>query len=96
MISANQSKSTAPGGTAWSVPTEGRDVPGKNGKIERRMFEWEEVFRAGEEWSFEEIRARRAGLLGSAGKEMRDWETQWHAPGGQSHFQPIPAQIADT
>lgn len=65
------------------MPNEGRDVPGKNGKIERRMIEWEEVFRAGEEWSFEEIRARRAGLLGSADKDLRDWELQWHAPGGQ-------------
>lgn len=81
---AGQSKTAAPGATAWSVPNEGREVPGKNGKIERRMFEWDEVFRNGEEWSFEEIRARRAGLLGSVGREVRDWEMQWHAPGGQS------------
>lgn len=46
------------------------------------MFEWDEVFKNGEEWSFEEIRARRAGLLGDAGKEVRDWEKQWHTPGG--------------
>lgn len=74
---------SAPGATPWSVPNEGREVPGKNGKIERRMFEWDEVFKNGEEWSFEEIRARRAGLLGDAGKDVREWERQWHAPGGK-------------
>jgi hypothetical protein len=82
--STGPSTAPAPGATAWSVPNEGREVPGKNGKIERRMFEWDEVFRNGEEWSFEEIRARRSGLLGSVGKEVRDWEKQWHAPGGMS------------
>ncbi|KAJ9104483.1 hypothetical protein QFC21_001979 [Naganishia friedmannii] len=87
--STSQTILLAPGAGPWSVPNEGREVPGKNGKIERRMFEWDEVFKNGEEWSFEEIRARRAGLLGAAGKDVRDWEKQWHAPGATS---PKPIQ----
>ncbi|KAJ9111395.1 hypothetical protein QFC19_001164 [Naganishia cerealis] len=80
-LSTGQQHVSAPGATPWSVPNEGKEVPGKNGKIERRMFEWDEVFKNDEEWSFEEIRARKAGLLGNVGKEVREWERQWHAPG---------------
>lgn len=71
-------------GASWTVPDEGRDVPGKNGKVERRMFEWEEVFKHGDEWSFEEVRARKAGLLKIAMSEVGSWEKAWHEPGATS------------
>jgi checkpoint serine/threonine-protein kinase len=70
-------------GPEWSVPNESRDVIGKNGKIERRMFEWDEVFKHGDEWSFEEVRTRRAGFLKIALSEVGDWEKTWHEPGGE-------------
>lgn len=35
----------------------------KNGKPERRRWAWNDVYCGGREWSFEEIRARRAGWL---------------------------------
>lgn len=75
-------EAAAPGvGLAWTVPEGGRDVAGKNGKVERRMFEWDEVFKHGEEWSFEEVRARRIGLIKIAQTEVREWEAAWHSPG---------------
>lgn len=83
--SASASSST-PSGAAWTMPEEGRDVPGKNGKVERRMIEWDQVFRDGDEWSFEEIRARRAGLArsGRVLKAVEDWERNWHQPGAST------------
>jgi checkpoint serine/threonine-protein kinase len=48
----------------WEVPAGGREVQTSAGKTERRMFDWDEVHRNGDEWSFEEVRARKRGLLG--------------------------------
>jgi checkpoint serine/threonine-protein kinase len=46
------------------------------------MFDWEKVYRNGEEYSFEEIRVRSLGLLGKEWRgEVKDWEMEWHAPG---------------
>lgn len=70
----------------WECPTDGPDVVGGNGKLERRMFDWNAVYRNKEEWSFEEIRARERGLLGKDYKDVKDWETDWHKPGCMSLF----------
>lgn len=89
------SSSSTTMGAPWSMPDEGRDVPGKNGKTERRMIEWDQVFRDGDEWSFEEIRARRAGLArsGRVAKAVDDWERNWHQPGAST---PRPPKRAMT
>lgn len=64
---------------------EGQEVIGKNGKIERRMFQWDQVFRNGTEYCFEELRAASMGLgdsssSGWGAKDVRDWELEWHTP----------------
>lgn len=71
--------------TPTNTGDEGQEVVGKGGKIERRMFVWDEVFRDGTEFCFEEIRAGRMGLAqgsssGWGAKEVRDWEMEWHTP----------------
>lgn len=68
--------------TPWSCPNDGPVVKDARGKTEKRMFDWNGVFKGGEEWSFEEVRARGRGLLGKEWKgEVKEWETRWHMPG---------------
>ncbi|EIW72040.1 hypothetical protein TREMEDRAFT_26019 [Tremella mesenterica DSM 1558] len=67
----------------WECPTGGGEVKDAKGKMERRMFDWDSVFKNGEEWSFEEVRAREKGLLGRETGEVRDWEKVWHLPGAR-------------
>jgi checkpoint serine/threonine-protein kinase len=68
----------------WEVPAGGREVQSSSGKTERRMFDWDEVYRNGDEWSFEEVRARKMGLLGKTWRgDVADWEREWHRPGGE-------------
>lgn len=56
-----------------------------NGKKEKRMFNWDLVYKDGEEWSFEEIRAKQRGLYGKEWRgEVQEWESQWHKPGCES------------
>lgn len=46
------------------------------------MFDWNMVYKNGEEWSMEEIRARQRGLLGKQWKgDVQKWEKGWHKPG---------------
>jgi len=69
----------------WECPTDGPEVKDAKGKVQRRMFDWNAVFKGGEEWSFEEIRARQRGLLGKEWRgEVKDWERTWHAAGCES------------
>ncbi|RXK35097.1 BUB protein kinase [Tremella mesenterica] len=68
----------------WECPTGGGEVKDAKGKMERRMFDWDSVFKNGEEWSFEEVRAREKGLLGKETGEVRGWERVWHLPGATS------------
>lgn len=50
--------------------------------MERRMFDWDSVYKGGEEWSFEEVRARQRGLMGKEWRnEVKEWEILWHVPG---------------
>ncbi|CAK9780273.1 hypothetical protein CC85DRAFT_201541 [Cutaneotrichosporon oleaginosum] len=65
----------------WTCPTGGAEIVDAKGKRERRMFDWDAVFRGGEEWSFEEVRARQRGLLGKEYKPVTAWERAWHAGG---------------
>jgi len=65
----------------WECPTDGPELKGNGGKVERRMFDWKNVYKGGEEWSFEEVRARQRGLLGKEWKaDIGEWETGWHKP----------------
>lgn len=75
----------------WECPTGGPETQLPNGKTERRMFDWEATFKGGEEWSFEEVRARKLGLLGNDWKPLKEWERNWHAPGSST---PKPAKAA--
>ncbi|WRT69974.1 uncharacterized protein IL334_006965 [Kwoniella shivajii] len=69
----------------WECPTDGPEVKGNGGKVERRMFDWNAVFKGDEEWSFEEVRARQRGLLGKERRgEIKDWERDWHKPGSST------------
>lgn len=69
----------------WVCPSDGPEVLNEKGKTQKRMFVWDKVFKNGEEWSFEEVRARERGLLGREWKgEVKDWERSWHAPGCES------------
>ncbi|KAL1407356.1 protein kinase [Vanrija albida] len=68
----------------WTCPTGGAESKMSNGKTERRMFDWDATFRGDEEWSFEEVRARKLGLLGRDWKELKDWEKGWHKPGSST------------
>lgn len=84
--------SSKPKLTAAANTDEGQEVIGKNGKIERRMFQWDQVFRNGTEYCFEELRAASMGLGNSSSsgwgaKDVRDWELEWHTPTSKS----IPA-----
>lgn len=77
-------------GHAWECPTEGAETL-VNGKKQRRMFDWDATFRGGEEWSFQEVRARKMGLLGKDWKELKEWESGWHKPGAST---PQPQRVA--
>ena len=69
----------------WECPKDGPEVKDAKGKIQRRMFDWDAVFKGDEEWSFEEIRARQRGLLGKEWRgEVQGWERTWHAAGCES------------
>lgn len=74
----------------WDCPTGGPETKLPNGKTERRMFDWDATFKGGEEWSFQEVRARKLGLLGQDWKPLKEWERSWHAP-GSSTPQPVKA-----
>ncbi|WVN86382.1 uncharacterized protein L203_101546 [Cryptococcus depauperatus CBS 7841] len=66
----------------WTCPTDGPFVTLPNGKKERRMFNWDLVYKDGEEWSFEEIRSKQRGLYGKGWRgEVKEWERAWHKPG---------------
>ncbi|OCF61498.1 BUB protein kinase [Kwoniella mangroviensis CBS 10435] len=70
---------------AWECPRDGPDTRNAAGKVERRMFDWNAVYKNGDEWSFEEIRARQRGLLGREWKgEVKEWERSWHNPGSST------------
>ena len=76
----------------WECPTDGPEHKDAKGNIQRRMFDWDNVFKGGEEWSFEEVRVRQRGLLGKEKKgEIGDWERAWHRPGCEF----IPIVLAD-
>ncbi|KAK8853458.1 hypothetical protein IAR55_004165 [Kwoniella newhampshirensis] len=69
----------------WECPTDGPEVKGNGGKVERRMFDWNNVFRGKDEWSFEEVRARQRGLMGKDWRgDVKDWEKTWHKPGSST------------
>lgn len=68
--------------TQWELPTDGPLIKDAKGKSERRMFNWDAVYKNGEEWSFEEVRARERGLLGKQWRgDVQDWERGWHVAG---------------
>lgn len=69
--------------STWAVPSDGPELKDSKGRVkERRMFDWEQVYKHEDEWSFAEIRARQRGLLGKSWRgEVKEWETTWHAPG---------------
>nr|XP_018261155.1 BUB protein kinase [Kwoniella dejecticola CBS 10117]OBR83313.1 BUB protein kinase [Kwoniella dejecticola CBS 10117] len=69
----------------WECPRDGPEIRSAAGKLEKRMFDWNSVFKNGDEWSFEEVRARQRGILGKDWRgEVADWERQWHAPGSST------------
>ncbi|KAL7424504.1 protein kinase [Cryptotrichosporon argae] len=68
----------------WVCPTEGAETRDSKGKVERRAFDWDAVYRGGEEWSFEEVRARARGMLGKDSGEVKAWERAWHKPGSST------------
>ncbi|WWD19886.1 hypothetical protein CI109_104355 [Kwoniella shandongensis] len=69
----------------WECPTDGPEVRSNAGKVERRMFDWNNVFKGNDEWSFEEVRARQRGLIGKEWKgEVKEWEMAWHKPGSST------------
>jgi checkpoint serine/threonine-protein kinase len=62
--------------------------------MEKRMMNWDAVFKNGDEWSFEEVRARERGLLGKAWREdVKEWESAWHLPGCESFFRMFPLHV---
>lgn len=76
----SSSKAFVPQG--WEYPTDGPVITDAKGKKEKRMFDWDMVYKNGEEWSMEEIRARQRGLLGKRWKgDVQAWEREWHKPG---------------
>ncbi|WWC91964.1 uncharacterized protein L201_006917 [Kwoniella dendrophila CBS 6074] len=69
----------------WECPRDGPEIKSATGKTERRMFDWNAVFKNNDEWSLEEVRARQRGLLGKEWKgEVKDWERAWHQPGAST------------
>ena len=69
----------------WVCPSDGPLIKDSKGKMEKRMMNWDAVFKNGDEWSFEEVRARERGLLGKAWRgEVKEWESAWHLPGCES------------
>ena len=73
----------------WECPTDGPEVKGNGGKVERRMFDWDSVYKGREEWSFEEVRARQRGLMGKEWRgEVKEWESAWHIPGCECDLRP--------
>ncbi|OXG21450.1 checkpoint serine/threonine-protein kinase [Cryptococcus neoformans Ze90-1] len=77
----------------WTCPTDGPLIKLANGTKERRMFNWELVYKDGEEWSFEEIRAKQRGLYGKEWRrEVQEWERQWHKPGSSTPPKPKPLE----
>lgn len=68
----------------WVCPTGGPERPTAKGKIERCMFDWDATFKGGEEWSFQEVRAKKLGLFGREWKPLKDWEKGWHKPGAMT------------
>jgi checkpoint serine/threonine-protein kinase len=68
----------------WECPTDGPMVRTATGKVEVRKFDWDNVYKGGEEWSFEEVRARTRGLMGKEWRgNVKGWERAWHKPGGK-------------
>jgi checkpoint serine/threonine-protein kinase len=71
----------------WVCPTDDQLIKDSKGKWEKRMLDWSAVHKNGEEWSFEEVRARERGLLGKAWRgAVAEWETSWHLPQCESLF----------
>ncbi|ORX40462.1 hypothetical protein BD324DRAFT_574984 [Kockovaella imperatae] len=69
----------------WKRPSDGPEIKDAKGKTERRMFPWDAVYKGGEEWCFEEVRARQRGILGKEyRKDVQEWEMQWHEPGAST------------
>ncbi|CED82687.1 protein kinase [Phaffia rhodozyma] len=83
--------------TKWEVPD--RTAPlNKAGKPESRKFCWDEVYRDGKEWTFEEIRARRMGLLG-LGRDYWVKQVQGECPpepAPEPVSEPAPEPIVET
>ena len=76
----------------WICPADGQEIKDAKGNTERRMFPWDAIFKADEEWSFEELRARQRGILGKEyRKGVQDWERAWHEPGASTpQVKPAP------
>ena len=70
----------------WEMPDLTPAVS-KNGKPERRRWNWNDVYAGGREWSFEEIRARREGWL--------DGVNRWAAMGAPALGLEARAVISD-
>lgn len=81
---------------AWICPavTESQTVTTAAGKTEKRVFDWSGVFKGGDEWSFEEVRARQRGLYGKEWKEVKEWEASWHKPGSSTPIKEAPKKKA--
>ena len=79
----------------WACPADGQEIVDAKGKIERRMFPWDAVFKSDEEWSFEELRARQRGILGKEyRKDVQEWERAWHEPGSSTpQAKPAPRKL---
>ena len=74
----------------------GPDILDSSGKVQRRYhFDFAQVYKGDDEWSFAEVRARQRGLMGREWRgEVQDWERQWHAPGCElSHPLNVQQQI---
>ncbi|WVQ75553.1 hypothetical protein IAR50_005180 [Cryptococcus sp. DSM 104548] len=77
----------------WTCPTDGPLVTMANGKKERRMFDWDMVYKDGDEFNFEQIRAKQRGLYGREGKgEVQDWEREMHKPGSTTPIKSKPVE----
>lgn len=74
----------------WVCPTGGPERPTAKGKMERVMFDWDATFKGGEEWSFQEVRAKKLGLFGKEWKPLKDWEKGWHKPGATTPVKEEP------